>query len=56
MQRVWKVKDLLTWTTRYFLDRSIQEPRLEAELLLAHVLKKDRVYLYTNYEQPVNSE
>lgn len=55
MQRIWRIKDLLEWTTRYFLDRSIAESRLEAEVLLAHVLKKDRVYLYANYEEPVNT-
>ncbi|HWQ74043.1 MAG TPA: peptide chain release factor N(5)-glutamine methyltransferase [Syntrophomonas sp.] len=56
MQTVWRIKDLLEWTTRYFLDKGINESRLEAEILLAHVLKKDRVYLYANYEAPINAE
>ncbi len=56
MQKDWSIKDLLIWTTRYFADRGIQESRLEAEILLAHVLHKDRVYLYANYEKPVNGE
>ncbi len=56
MQRVWRIKDLLEWTTRYFLDRGIMESRLEAEILLAHVVQKDRVYLYANYEEPINTE
>ncbi|HPT68823.1 MAG TPA: peptide chain release factor N(5)-glutamine methyltransferase [Syntrophomonas sp.] len=56
MQTVWRIKDLLEWTTRYFLDKGISESRLEAEILLAHVLKKDRVYLYANYEAPVNMD
>lgn len=56
MQNLWRIKDLLEWTTRYFLEKGIQEPRLEAEVLLACVLKKNRVYLYANYESPVNSE
>lgn len=54
MQKSWRIKDLLEWTTRYFLDRGMQASRLEAEILLAHVLKKNRVYLYANYEEPVN--
>lgn len=33
----------------------MQEPRLEAEILLAHVLQRNRVYLYANYEEPVNA-
>lgn len=55
MGNVWTIKDLLQWTTRYFSDKGINESRLEAEILLAHVLKKDRVYLYANYEAPVNT-
>jgi release factor glutamine methyltransferase len=54
VQKSWRIKDLLEWTTRYFFDRGIQGSRLEAEVLLAHVLKKNRVYLYANYEEPVN--
>jgi len=54
VQKSWRIKDLLEWTTRYFLDRGMQASRLEAEILLAHVLEKNRVYLYANYEEPVN--
>ncbi|MDD4802751.1 MAG: peptide chain release factor N(5)-glutamine methyltransferase [Syntrophomonas sp.] len=54
MQKIWRINDLLVWTTRYFLDSGIKDPRLEAEILLAYVLKKDRVYLYTNFDEPVN--
>ncbi len=54
MQKNWRIKDLLEWTTRFFLDRGMQESRLEAEILLAYVLEKNRVYLYANYEEPVN--
>lgn len=54
MAKVWRIKDLLEWTTRYFGDRGITESRLEAEVLLAYVFQKDRVYLYANYEEPVN--
>jgi len=54
VQKNWRIKDLLEWTTRYFLDRGVQESRLEAEILLAHVLEKNRVYLYANYDEPVN--
>lgn len=55
MRKDWSIKDMLIWTTRYFDDRGMQEARLEAEILLAHVLQKNRVYLYANYEKPVNA-
>lgn len=54
MTRAWMIKDILEWTTRYFADHGLPEPRLEAELLLAHVLVRDRVYLYTHYDIPLN--
>lgn len=54
MQENWTIKELVEWTTRFFSDKSIEEPRLNAEVLLAHVLEKDRVYLYANYHAPVN--
>lgn len=56
MVRNWTIKDVLEWTTRYFADKGIQEPRLEAEILLASVLEEDRVYLYAHYDIPLNQE
>lgn len=56
MPRLWKISDLLSWTTNYFNRNGIDSPRLEAEVLLARVLSRDRVYLYANFDQPVGSE
>lgn len=50
----WTIKDVLEWTARYFAGKAIPQPRLEAEILLASVLGKNRVYLYTNYDSPLN--
>jgi release factor glutamine methyltransferase len=52
----WNIKELLVWTTRYFSERGMDNPRLEAELLLAHTLGQDRVQLYADYDRPVNQE
>lgn len=52
----WTVKELLEWTSNYFKEKNITEARLEAEILLARVLGKDRVYLYANYDAPVNQD
>ena len=54
MAETWTIKDLLEWTTRYFAGKGIAAARLEAELLLAHALHKSRVYLYAEYEAPVD--
>lgn len=54
MAQDWTIKDLLSWTTRYFLDRGIAAARLEAEILLAYALQETRVFLYTHFDEPVN--
>ncbi|HZK43036.1 MAG TPA: peptide chain release factor N(5)-glutamine methyltransferase [Syntrophomonadaceae bacterium] len=52
----WKIQDLLAWTSNFFGDKGIDNPRLEAEILLARVLNRDRVYLYANFDLPVNQQ
>lgn len=47
---IWTIKKLLLWTTHYFQDHHLDSPRLDAELLLAHVLHKQRIYLYTDFD------
>ncbi len=49
--QVWTIGSLLTWTTTFFTNKGIDEPRLSAELLLAHSLKCSRMSLYTQYEK-----
>ncbi len=48
---IWTIRRLLTWTTDYFRKHGIEEPRLDAEILLGHVLGKSRIYLYTEWKQ-----
>jgi len=48
-EKTWKVLDLLNWTARFFEKKGIDAPRLNAELLLAHVLGWPRVRLYTHF-------
>ena len=50
---VWTIGRVITWTTSHFAERGIDSPRLDAELLLAAVLGKNRLYLYTHYDQPL---
>ena len=51
---LWTVQRVLTWTANKFAERDKQPARLEAEVLLAHVLKMNRVSLYVNYERPLD--
>ena len=54
--KMWRVVDLLDWTTRYFEQHGIPNPRLDAEVLLGHLLEKSRLQLYLDFEMPVFQE
>ena len=49
----WTVGRLLTWTTDYLKRRGSESPRLDAEVMLAHVLEWQRVQLYTHFTDEV---
>lgn len=49
----WTVSRVLKWTTDYFGKHDLPSPRLDAEVLLAHVLKQDRLALYLRHEDKV---
>lgn len=51
MPEVWTVKKILDWTSGYFSERQIPEPRLSAELLLADILDCKRISLYVQFER-----
>lgn len=52
----WTIGSLLRWTTRYFQDKGVSEPRASAEVLLAHVLNLGRLDLYLRHDQPLAPE
>lgn len=53
----WTVKDLLTWTTKYLHGKGIEAARLEAQVLLAHVLDCPKIDLMVRYaEEPTEAE
>ena len=54
--KMWSVVDLLDWTVGYFQQHGIPNPRLDAEVLLAHLLEKSRLQLYLHFEMPVFQE
>ena len=52
----WTVKRLLTWTADFLKKKGSESPRLDAEVLLAHVLEWPRVQLYTHFEDEVGEK
>lgn len=56
-EQPWTVMRLLEWTTQFFRERGSDSPRLDAEILLAHARKCERIALYTAFgECPDESE
>jgi release factor glutamine methyltransferase len=49
--KIWKLINLLETTTEYFKKHEIENPRLNAERLLAHALDIDRIQLYLQFER-----
>jgi release factor glutamine methyltransferase len=55
-QEQWTVQRIIRWTAEYFQGKGLDNPRLEAEVLLAHLLGIDRMGLYLNYDRPLKEE
>ena len=53
---VWTIGSILSWTQGYFTEKGIETPRLDAEVLLSHVLGKERIYLYVHFDEPLEKE
>jgi len=51
---IWTISKALEWTAQYFKTQQILSPRLDAELLLSHLLGMERIHLYTHYDQPLS--
>ena len=49
-KEIWTIGRILQWTEQYFQSKGMDTPRLDGEVLLSHVLGKNRIYLYTNYD------
>ena len=52
----WTIGRLVEWTRGFFDKKDIDQPRLEAEILLAHVLGAERIDLYLRYEDAVSED
>lgn len=50
---VWTIMKILNWTKQYFTDKGVENPRLDAEVLLCAVLKCERITLYVDFDRPL---
>lgn len=49
----WTIRRVLTWAVDDLKKRGFSSPRLDAELLLCHVLQQDRIKLILDAERPL---
>lgn len=52
----WTVRRVLQWTAKHFAECGSETPRLDAEILLAHVRQCPRIELYTRYDEILSDE
>lgn len=53
MQELWTIGRILKWTEQYFKEKGIESPHLDAEVLLSHILGRERIYLYVHFDEPL---
>lgn len=51
-----KLKEVFEKSVQFFKDKKIETARLDAELLIAHALKIERVQIYVKYELPLKED
>ncbi|MCE5286532.1 MAG: peptide chain release factor N(5)-glutamine methyltransferase [Pelosinus sp.] len=52
-KEIWTIGAILKWTGQYFQEKGVDNPRLDAEVLLSHILGQDRLHLYVHFDQPL---
>lgn len=55
-RQIWTIGAILKVTEEFFKKKGIASSRLDAEVLLAAVLKKERIFLYVHFDEPLTPE
>ena len=55
-EEIWTIGRILKWTEQYFGRKGVESPRLDAEVLLSHVLGIARIYLYVHFDEPLEKK
>ncbi len=56
MSEPWTLLKTLQWTAGYFKEKGVPQPRVDAEVLLAHVLGLERILLYAHFDRPLTDD
>ena len=54
-EQIWTIKKMLDWSRQYFADNHIEDPALEAQVLLGHALHMSKVDLIINSMRPMDA-
>jgi release factor glutamine methyltransferase len=55
-EKIWTVVDLITWAKDWLGEKGVESPRLNAELMLCHILNWQRLDLYTRFDHPLTQD
>lgn len=53
---VWTIGRLLQWTTKHLRGHGVENPRLDAEVLLAHARRCERIDLYADFGEVADDD
>lgn len=56
MTAPWTIARVLEWTIGFFREKGIDQPRLDAELLIADALGVDRMRIYLDHHKPLHPD
>ena len=51
----WRIIDVINWGVDYFNNKSLENPRLEIEIFLQHILDCNKIDLYINFENEISA-
>jgi len=55
-EKIWRLIDILNWGEKYFKEKSFDNPRIEIETLLQHIIGCKKIDLYLQFENTFNTE
>ena len=55
-EKIWRLIDILNWGKKYFKEKSFDNPRIEIESLLQHIIGCKKIDLYLQFEKTVTPE
>ena len=55
-EKIWRLIDILNWGEKYFKEKYFDNPRIEIEVLLQHIIGCKKIDLYLQFENTVTPD